>query len=119
MMNNMLSGMASLGGSAFNYLTSRVLQAQKYFPEIAYNEVTRLVYMQAQVDKAEGRYQHNTDPVTQACGSQYWSEYDWLKDRLMYISSWCEYGEFSSGTDSTGAFSFRVAAGCQTRIKGI
>ena len=111
MMNNMLSGMASLGGSALGYLTSRVLQAQQYFPEIAYNEVTRLVYMQAQVDKAEGRYQHNTDPVTQACGSQYWSEYDWLKDRLMYISSWCEYGEFSSGTDSTGAFSFRGTTG--------
>jgi len=111
MMHNMLSGMATLGGTAFNYLTSRVLQAQQYFPEIAYNEVTRLVYMQAQVDKEEGRYQHNTDPVTQACGSQYWSEYDWLKDRLMYISSWCEYGEFSSGTDSTGAFSFRGTTG--------
>ena len=111
MMNNMLSGMASIGGTAFDYLTSRVLQAQKYFPEIAYNEVTRLVYMQAQVDKEEGRYTHNTDPVTQACGSQYWSEYDWLKDRLMYISSWCEYGEFSSGTDSTGAFMFRGATG--------
>lgn len=111
MMNNMLSGMAALGGTAFNYLTSRVLQAQQYFPEIAYNEVTRLVYMQAQVDKEEGRYSHNTDPVTQACGSQYWSEYDWLKDRLMYISSWCEYGEFSSGTDSTGAFMFRGATG--------
>ena len=114
MMNNMLSGMASIGGTAFNYLTSRVLQAQQYFPEIAYNEVTRLVYMQAQVDKEEGRYQHNTDPVTQACGSQYWSEYDWLKDRLMYISSWCEYGEFSSGTDSTGAFSFRGTTGTFT-----
>ena len=111
MMNNMLSGMAALGGTAFDYLTSRVLQAQQYFPEIAYNEVTRLVYMQAQVDKEAGRYQHNTDPVTQACGSQYWSEYDWLKDRLMYISSWCEYGEFSSGTDSTGAFSFRGTTG--------
>ena len=111
MMNNMLSGMASIGGTAFDYLVSRVLQAQKYFPEIAYNEVTRLVYMQAQVDKEEGRYTHNTDPVTQACGSQYWSEYDWLKDRLMYISSWCEYGEFSSGTDSTGAFMFRGATG--------
>lgn len=111
MMNNMLTGMAALGGTAFDYLTSRVLQAQEYFPEIAYNEVTRLVYMQAQVDKEEGRYSHNTDPVTQACGSQYWSEYDWLKDRLMYISSWCEYGEFSSGTDSTGAFMFRGATG--------
>lgn len=111
MMNNMLAGMASLGGTAFGYLTSRVLQAQQYFPEIAYNEVTRLVYMQAQVDKEEGRYQHNTDPVTQACGSQYWSEYDWLKDRLMYISSWCEYGEFSAGTDATGAFSFRGTTG--------
>lgn len=111
MMNNMLSGMASLGGSAFDYLTSRVLQAQEYFPEIAYNEVTRLVYMQAQVDKEEGRYTHNTDPVTQACGSQYWSEFDWLKDRLMYLSSWCEYGEFSAGTDATGAFSFRGTTG--------
>ena len=111
MMNNMFSGMAAIGGSAFDYLASRVLQAQQYFPEIAYNEVTRLVYMQAQVDKEEGRYQHNTDPVTQACGSQFWSEFDWLKDRLMYLSSWCEYGEFSSGTDSTGAFSFRGTTG--------
>ena len=111
MMNNMLSGMATLGGTAFGYLTSRVLQAQQYYPEIAYNEVSRLVYMQAQVDKEAGRYSHNTDPVTQACGSQYWSEYDWLKDRLMYISSWCEYGEFSSGTDSPGAFAFRGATG--------
>lgn len=111
MMRNMLSGMASLGGSAFGYLTSRILEAQQYYPEIVYNEVARLVYMQAQVAKEAGTYTHNTDPVTQACGSQYWSEYDWLKDRLMYISSWCEYGEFAASTDTPGAFMFRGAAG--------
>lgn len=108
MMANMLGAMATLGGSVMDYLNSVVLQAQQYFPAIAYNEQARLVYEVAAVAQAAGTYVNTSvQAITQSCGSQRWSEYDWLRDRAMYISSWCEFGEFAGSSAAANGLSWR------------
>ena len=108
LMNNTLSAMAAIGGSVMEYLESRMLQAQDYFPGIAYNEQARLVYEAAAVAQESGEYVNTSvQAITQSCGSQRWSEYDWLKNRVMYISSWCEYGEFAGSSSAANGLSWR------------
>ena len=112
MMKDIMSAMTSLGGSVMGFMEKYLLSTQDYFPGIAYNETARLVYERASVAQADGIYQNNAaQAITQSNGSQRWSEYQWLKDRIMYISSWCEYGEFSSSTDASGSLSFRGTNG--------
>ena len=112
MMNDMMSAMASLGGSVMGFMEKYLLSTQDYFPGIAYNEMARLVYERASIAQANGIYQNNAaQAIAQSNGSQRWSEYQWLKDRIMYISSWCEYGEFSNSTDASGSLSFRGTNG--------
>ena len=108
MMNNIFTAMASLGGSAMDYLESRMLEAQDYFPAIAYNEQARLVYEAAAVAQEAGAYVNTSvQAITQSVGSQRWSEYDWLKNRVMYLSSWCEYGEFAGSSSAANGLSWR------------
>lgn len=113
MMREMLSVMAAKGGTVMGYLEQRLIFVQDYFPAIAYNEQARLVYEAAQAAQtgSNPEYGNAIQAITQSCGSQRWSEYQWLKDRVMYISSWCEFGEFASGTTAAGALNFRSAAG--------
>lgn len=98
-MKQMLTTMSSKGnGDVMNYMLNRLLYVQDYFPAIAYNEQARKVYEVAAVAQSRGEYTNaSAQAITQSCGSQRWSEYQWLKDRIMYISSWCEFGEFASG----------------------
>lgn len=111
-MRHMMESMAKIGGSAIDYLVSRVLQAQDYFPAVAYNEMTRLVYERASIAQSTGEYVNNSaQAITQSNGTQRWSEWQWLVDRVMYISSWCEYGEFAAGTSAAGALTFRGQTG--------
>lgn len=113
MMREMLSVMAAKGGTVMGYLLQRLIFVQDYFPAIAYNEQARLVYEAAQAAQTgtNPEYGNSIQAITQSCGSQRWSEYQWLKDRVMYISSWCEFGEFAAGTNAAGALNFRSAAG--------
>ena len=115
MMRRILASMATLAGSgnsAFDYLVSRILEAQNTFPAVAYNEFARLVYERASIAQHDGTYVNAAvRAITQSNGTQYWSEYQWLLDRLMYISSWCEYGEFATGTQSAGSLTFRGQSG--------
>ena len=108
MMRYMLSGMAELGGTAMGFLEQYFLSTQDYFPAIAYNEQARLVYEAAAIAQNAGTYQNSAvQAITQSVGSQRWSEYQWLVDRLMYISSWCEYGEFAGSSTASGGLSWR------------
>ena len=115
MMRRILASMATLAGSGnstFDYLVSRILEAQDTFPAVAYNEFARLVYERASIAQHDGIYVNAAvRAITQSNGTQYWSEYQWLLDRLMYISSWCEYGEFAAGTQSAGSLTFRGQTG--------
>lgn len=116
MMANILAGMAILGGgTVMGFMEAYMLQAQNYFPGIAYNEMARLVYERAAIDQKDGTYVNNAaNAITQSNGTQKWSEYQWLKDRIMYISSWCEYGEFSGSSGAGGGLGWRGAEGSYT-----
>lgn len=110
MMKNMLTAMASMRGNAMQFMIDYVLYAQDFFPAVAFNEMTRLVYERAAVAQEDGIYiNNNARAITQANGSQRWSEYQWLKDRIMYISSWCDFGEFDGSSSASGALGFRGA----------
>ena len=101
-MRNMLAAMSKLGGgSVMGFFEKYLLSTQDYFPAAAYNEMARVVYEYTYRQKMAGNYD-NVDPLTQSCGSQRWSEYQWLLDRYMFISSWCQYGEFASATSAGG-----------------
>lgn len=118
MMNNMMTGMTQLGGSVMSFIEQYFLSTQDYFPAIAYNEQARLVYEAAAVAQAAGTYQNSSvQAITQSCGSQRWSEYQWLKDRVMYISSWCEYGEFAGSSSASGGLSWRGTNGATYNFK--
>ena len=118
MMYNILNAMASISGSPLNYLSSRMLKAQNYYPVIAYNEQARLVYEQADIAQKNGTYVNTSvEAISQSVGSQKWSEYDWLKNRVMYISSWCEYGEFAGSSSAANGLSWRGKAGAKYNFK--
>lgn len=112
MMYNMMLGMAQLGGSVMGFYEHYFFSTQDYFPGIAYNEQARLVYEAAAVAQAAGIYKNDSvQAITQSCGSQRWSEYQWMKDRIMYISSWCEYGEFAGSSTAANGMSWRGKSG--------
>ena len=114
-MRNMLSAMARISGSVLNFIESYLLRVQRTdFPAMAYNEQARVVYETAYrqwSSTAEGTYSHGTNPLSQSCGSQLWSEYQWLVDRIMFISSWCQYGEFASTEGAPGGVNWRSRPG--------
>ena len=98
-MRAMMTAMTQLGnGSVMGFMEKYILSTQDYFPATAYNAQAKWVY--------EYAYEHHNNPplspLAQSCGSQRWSEYQWLVDRIMFISSWCQFGEFQSGTAAGG-----------------
>lgn len=112
MMYMMMVGMAELGDTPIGFHEQYFLSTQDYFPIVAYNEQARLVYENAAVAQAAGVYVNSSVmAITQSCGRQRWSEYQWLKDRIMYISSWCEYGEFRGNSEASGGLSWRGYSG--------
>ena len=114
MMYAMMSGMAQMGGSVMGFLEQYLLSTQDYFPAIAYNEQAKIVYEAAAKAQDVGDYTNAVKAITQSCGSQRWSEYDWLKNRVMYISSWCEYGEFAGSSQAPNGLSWRSPSGSST-----
>lgn len=115
MMRNMLAAMARIGGSIMGFLETYLLAVQRTgFPAVAYNEQARVVYEVAYrqwSSTAQDTYTHGTNPLSQSCGSQLWSEYQWLVDRIMFISSWCQYGDFASTEGATGGLAWRSRPG--------
>ena len=110
-MRNMLAAMSTLGGgSVMGFFENYLLSVPDYFPAVAYNEQARAVYEYSYRLQLTGEYSNDTNALSQSCGSQRWSEYQWLVDRIMFISSWCQYGEFASAT-SAGGLSWRGATG--------
>jgi len=98
-MRAMMGAMSQLGNnSVMGFMEKYILSTQDYFPATAYNAQAKWVYEYAY----ENHKNPPVPPLAQSCGSQRWSEYQWLKDRIMYISSWCQYGEFQSGTSAGG-----------------
>lgn len=81
---------------------------QEYFPATAYNETARIRYEKAQLAVAKGEFAapSGINPITQSLGSQLSSERQYIKRRMVYLSSYAAYGEFDAGS-ATGALSIR------------
>lgn len=97
MMRTILTEMANLSddGTVMGCLEKYFLSTQKYFPAVAYNETARLLYESAALAREQGTYTNETDPLSQSLGRQLESERAWLKQRVIYMSSYAGYGQFA------------------------
>lgn len=121
MMKTILTTMAGLVGSGQKDKYGNLIQQtpegcfqkyffwiQEYFPATAYNETARIRYEAAQLAVAKGDFvsPSGINPITQSIGAQLESERQYIKRRMIYLSSFAAYGEFDAGS-VTGALSIR------------
>lgn len=112
MMNTILSEMANLitaddqkngyEKSAWGALDKYFFSIQKYFPAVAYNETARIRYEYPTSLKFVS--DRSVKPITQSLGDQLASERQYMKRRLVYMSSYAAYGEFSLTGDNGFGF---------------
>lgn len=98
MMRDMFTLMAQLCGSVDDYMQQRFFWVQEYFPAVAYNETSRVLYEVAQVKLMNGLIDVSQDPITQAIGDQLECEKQFMNQRLPMLMSWCEYETGGDGT---------------------
>lgn len=112
MMNTILTSMADLitaedqkkglEKSAWGALEKYFFAIQKYFPAVAYNETARIRYEYPTSLKFVS--DRSVKPITQSLGDQLASERQYMKRRLVYMSSYAAYGEFSLTGDNGFGF---------------
>jgi len=97
MMKNILTQMANLKGSLEKCLQSYFFWIQEYFPAVAYNETARIRYENAQLAVQNGTFSpsRSIQPISQSLGDQLQAEKEYMKKRLVYMSSYAAYGEFA------------------------
>ena len=88
MMRSILTAMINDAGSPLAFFEKYMFSIQRYIPAVAYNETARLLYEEAIFASQKGT---DTDPLTQSLGSQLECEYEWFKNRIIYIASYCSY----------------------------
>lgn len=103
MMRRILSAMANLGsgygeGGVMGCFERYFFKIQNYFPAVAYNEVARLSYEWAKILYDAGEYTNDTDPITQSLGDQLECEKEWVRQRIVYIASYCMYNAAMGGS---------------------
>ncbi len=121
MMNTILTNMAALvesgltdrDGNAIPQTPEGAIQkyffsVQEYFPAVAYNETARIRYEAAQLAVARNEFAapDGINPITQSLGDQLEAEKQYMKRRIIYMSSYAAYGEFSAA-GTTGSLSIR------------
>ena len=129
MMREILGAMKNRAGSTFGSSPEGCFdkyygEVTRYIPAIAYNEITRKLYEDAEVNRQNGLYTYgNTvDPLAQAVGDQLQAEAQWQKQRSTYLSSYASYGIFASGSESQdGSLAFRAGGseGSSTEMRFI
>lgn len=112
MMNTILTSMADLitaedqkkglEKSAWGALEKYFFAIQEYFPAVAYNETARIRYEYPTSLKFVS--DRGVKPITQSLGDQLASERQYMKRRLVYMSSYAAYGEFSLTGDNGFGF---------------
>lgn len=109
MMKKMLTEMANMASdhTIFGCMEDYYFYVQKYFPAVAYNEVARLLYETAAAKWATGDYIAAVHPIAQSLGDQLQGEMQWVKLRLIYLSSFASYGQFVQNGE--GSLQFRSA----------
>ena len=98
MMRDIFTQMAQIAGSVEGYMQQRYYWVQEYFPAVAYNETSRVLYEVAQVKLMNGLIDVSQDPITQAVGDQLECEKQFMNQRLPMLMSWCEYETGGDGT---------------------
>ncbi len=113
MMKRMLEAMSNISSdkSLMGCMEDYYFSTQRYFPAVAYNEAARLNYEAASAAWGT-KYTASTHPITQSLGDQLQGELQWMRLRLVYISSFASYGTFQMNGD--GALTFRS----QTTLAG-
>lgn len=109
MMRSILNAATSLGGSVMGCFDKYYNKIPNYFPQVAYNEIAKLLYENGYINQKIGNYQSTTNPLAQAVGDQLEAEREWQRLRSIYMASFASHGEFSAadGVTSTGALNFR------------
>lgn len=109
MMKKMLGAMANLAKdkTLMGCMDDYYFHVQRYFPAVAYNEAARLLYEEASAKWVTGDYIASTHPITQSLGDQLEGEMQWVKLRLIYLSSFASYGSFTMNGE--GSLQFRSA----------
>lgn len=98
MMYKIMDAMATLGGSLMGFWDKYFFDALKMIPAVAYNETAKLWYETARIKMDNGEYSNDTDPLSQSLGNQEQCEREWLKQRIIYMGSYCMYG-YALGSD--------------------
>lgn len=94
MMRQVFNTMRSKFETPVNCIQNYFFNVQEYFPAVAYNETARLLYEEAAVAEAQGRYDNATPPITQSLGNQLEAEKQWWKRRIPYLQSWSSADPF-------------------------
>lgn len=98
MMRDIFTHMTQISGSVDNYFQERFYWVQEYFPAVAYNEASRVLYEAAQVLADSGELSVSQAPITQAVGDQLECEKQFMNQRLPMLMSWCEYESVNDGS---------------------
>lgn len=103
MMRKIMTKMADLGvgygeGGIMGFYEKYLFSIQRYFPTVAYNECARLWYEYAKTLYDAGIYTNDTDPITQSMGDLLECEIEWVRQRIVYIASYCMYDAAMGGS---------------------
>lgn len=116
MMRSILTAMASIASSQgaimeansdplMQFMENYYYRIARSIPAVAYNETARIRYEAAALAWEQGKYTASVHPLAQSLGSQLENELEWMRQRLIYISSYASYGQFSM--NGQGSLTFR------------
>lgn len=116
MMRSILTAMASIASAQgalveansdplMQFMENYYYRIARSIPAVAYNETARIRYEAAAIAWEQGRYTASVYPLAQSLGSQLENELEWMRQRLIYISSYASYGQFAM--NGQGSLTFR------------
>lgn len=82
-------------------------KAQEYFPQTLYNSTAQILYESAKLALKQGRYENDTDPLSQSMGDYYSGWKRWVTYRIQYMQSKYAFGDYSA--KGTGHIIVRAA----------
>lgn len=116
MMRSILTAMASIASQQgalleansdplMQFMENYYYRIARSIPAVAYNETARIRYEAAALAWEQGKYTASVHPLAQSLGSQLENELEWMRQRLIYISSYASYGQFAM--NGQGSLTFR------------
>lgn len=116
MMRSILTAMAAIASQQgaimevnsdplMQFMENYYYRIARSIPAVAYNETARIRYETAAIAWEQGKYTASVHPLAQSLGSQLENELEWMRQRLIYMSSYASYGQFSM--NGQGSLTFR------------